>query len=77
MNGANEPDPESNAVDYISMLNADCLIKIFDELAFVDLMSLCKVNDWYCQIIKENVIGKRTLDLGQIRKTHSIEKLFE
>lgn len=72
-----EPDSSNNAIDHISIFNEDCLIKIFSELSSVDLINVCKISDRFHQIIKQSVVGRRKLDLGQIRKSHSIEKMFE
>lgn len=63
-------------VDYISYLNEDCLIRIFDELNFDDLLKMSDINVRFNYIINQNIIGHRTFDFSQIQKIHSISKIF-
>lgn len=74
---ANESGSDCNAIDYISMFNEDCLIQIFNELSFIDLMKMYEINDWFRQIIKRHVIGKHKLCFDQITNTQSIEIFFK
>lgn len=45
-------------------LNSDCLIKIFECLSVQDLMQLCKVDNYFADLITTEIIAKKLINVG-------------
>lgn len=56
-------------------LNSDCLIKIFEYLDVQDMIQLCKLDTYFDEIIKSQVIAKTVINLGVLDERMSNNRL--
>lgn len=56
-------------------LNSDCLIKIFECLSIQDLMQLCKLDNYFQDLITSEIIAKKRINVGVMDKRMSNNRL--
>lgn len=60
----------------LSLLNFDCLEKIFEQLSTNDLIKLCKINPIVCNAVIERAVSKRIINFTDWNEIWSTETIF-